>query len=356
VLVLSLLCACTAPVDAGDARPFMMLVSIDGLKPEAVIDAAGHGLKLPHLRALMADGMYSTGVRGVLPTLTYPSHMTLMTGASPGVHGIYSNTTFDPFNRNDRGWYWYAEDAKVPTLWDAAAALNLKTANVYWPTSVGAHVTWNLPQIWRTGTADDLKLQRALGTPGLESELSADLGRYPGGMQETVADDQVRARFAIRLIEAKKPDFITVYLTGLDTEQHKSGPFSPASNAALEQLDAVVGDLRAAAERAAPGRATFCVVADHGIAPVMHDVNLFSAFLDAGLFEVDAERKITRWKAMPWPAGGMAAIMLADPGDAAVRDRAGELLTKLAGDPRNGIDRVLTHDAVVATRGFPDAA
>jgi len=342
--------------DTGPPKPFVMLVSIDGMKPEAVLDAEQHGLKLPNLRALVSDGVYATGVHGVLPTLTYPSHTTLMTGASPAKHGIYSNTTFDPYNRNERGWYWYAEDVRVATLWDAAAAAHLKTANVYWPVSVGAHVTWNLAQIWRTGTDDDLKLQRALSTPGLEQEFSRGLGRYPGGMEETVADDQVRARFAMAMLKAKHPDFITVYLTGLDTEQHQSGPFSPASNAALEQLDGVVGELRAAANRAAPGHATFCVVSDHGFAPVEHDLNLFPAFLDAGLFAVDANHKIISWKAMPWPAGGMAAVMLANPEDAAVRAQVGALLARLATDPANGIERIVTHEALEATRGFPDAA
>jgi len=133
--------------DARPAKPFIMLISVDGLKPEAILDAAHLGLKVPNLRAFQTDGVYATGVRGVLPTLTYPSHMTLLTGASPAKHGIYANTTFDPMNRNERGWYWYAEDIKIPTLWDAATAARLTTANVYWPTSVGAHITYNLPQI-----------------------------------------------------------------------------------------------------------------------------------------------------------------------------------------------------------------
>jgi predicted AlkP superfamily pyrophosphatase or phosphodiesterase len=341
---------------AAQAKPLLLLISIDGLKPEAILQAEQHGLKLPNLRAFLADGAYATGVRGVLPTLTYPSHMTLLTGASPAKHGIYANTTFDPLNRNERGWYWYREDVRVPTLWDAAAAAHLTTANVYWPTSVAADITYNLPQIWRTGTDDDLKLQRALSTPGLEAELSAGLGRYPGGMEETVAEDEIRARFAIRLLETKHPDFMTVYLTGLDTEQHKSGPFSEPANRVLERLDTVVGALRAAAERAAPGAATICIVSDHGFAPIAHDVNLYSAFLAAGLFTVDQANKITSWKAMPWPAGGTAAVMLLDPEDQAVKDRVTGLLAKLAADPANGIERIWTHDEIVAARGFPDAA
>jgi len=345
-----------AGVATSQAKPLLLLISIDGLKPEAVLQAEQHGLKLPNLRALLVDGVHATGVRGVLPTLTYPSHMTLMTGASPAKHGIYANTTFDPLNRNERGWYWYSEDVRVPTLWDAAAAARLKTANIYWPTSVGANITYNLPQIWRAGTDDDLKLQRALSTPGLESELAAGLGRYPGGMEETVDEDEIRARFAIRLLETKHPDFMTVYLTGLDTEQHKSGPFSAQANSVLERLDAVVGALRGAAEKVAPRAATVCIVSDHGFAPIAHDINLYSAFLSAGLFSIDQANKITSWKAMPWPAGGSAAVMLKDPNDQAVREQVAQLLEKLALDPANGIERIWTHDQIVAARGFPDAA
>jgi predicted AlkP superfamily pyrophosphatase or phosphodiesterase len=318
-------------------------------------------LKLPNLRALVRDGAYSTGVHGVLPTLTYPSHMTLLTGASPAHHGIFANTTFDPLNRNSQGWYWYAEDVRVPTLWDAAAAVHLTTANVYWPTSVGAHIRYNLAQIWRAGTADDLKLQRALSTAGLERDLAATpsghtLAPYPGGEDESVADDEIRAQYAIRLLGTKRPDFITVYLTGLDTEQHKSGPFSAPAAATLERIDAIIGALRAAAEKAAPGAATVCVVSDHGFARIEHDVNLYSAFLADGLFTLDEKQHIASWKAMPWPAGGSAAIMLADPKDETVRAQVAALLGRLAGDPENGIERIWSHEEILAARGFPDAA
>jgi predicted AlkP superfamily pyrophosphatase or phosphodiesterase len=342
--------AATAP------KASVMLISIDGLKPEAVFEAESHGMALPNLRALVTDGLSASGVRGVLPTLTYPSHTTILTGASPARHGIFANTTFDPLYRNEQGWYWYAEDIKLPTLWDAAGHAGLVTANIYWPVSVSAGIRYNLPQIWRTGMPDDLKLQRALSTPGLEQELSAALGPYPGGKEETIAEDELRARFAIRLIETKHPDFITVYLTGLDTEQHKSGPFSAESNSVLQREDKLIGDLRAAEEKAAPKHGYVAVVSDHGFAKVEHDVNLYAAFLGAGLFSLDEAHKIKDWKAIPWPAGGSAAIMLKDPADVDTRQQVAGLLAQLASDPANGVDRVLTADQLKAGGGFPDAA
>jgi predicted AlkP superfamily pyrophosphatase or phosphodiesterase len=356
-------------------KPLLVLISIDGMKPEAVLDAEAHGLKLPNLTKLMREGVYSTGVTGVLPTLTYPSHTTILTGVSPAKHGIYSNTTFDPLNKNQVGWYWYTEDINVPTLWDAAHAAGLKTANVYWPVSVGtsaihAPIDDNLSQIWRAGTPDDLKLQRALSTPGLILELETkaavpgapDLaamdsapGHYPGGEEETVAEDEIRAKYAVELLALKHPGFMTVYFTGLDTEQHKTGPFSPAANAVLERIDKLVGQVREAAEKESPGRATICVVSDHGFASVQHDVNLYAEFLQNGLFTIDEQHKIASWKAMLWPMGGSAAVLLADPNDTATRTQVDTLLAKLAADPSNGIARILTHDEVVAGGGLPQA-
>ena len=99
-------------------RP-VVLVSIDGLKPEYIQRADSLGLRIPTLRALAARGASAQGVIGVLPTVTYPSHATLVTGVAPTRHGIVSNTTFDPLMRNQGGWYWYAEDIKEPALWGA---------------------------------------------------------------------------------------------------------------------------------------------------------------------------------------------------------------------------------------------
>ena len=335
----------------------LMLISLDGCKPEAILDAEAHGLKLPNLRALVREGVYASGVTGVLPTLTYPSHTTLLTGAAPARHGIYANTTFDPLNRNAVGWYWYSEDIRVPTLWDAADAAGLKTANVYWPVSVGAHIDFNLPQIWRTGMPDDLKLQRALATPNLIPSLSQQLGKpYPGGEDETIADDETRAAFAIQLLQTRHPAFMTVYLTGLDTEQHKSGPFSAASNSVLERLDTLVGELRAAAEMNAPHHAYVSVVSDHGFAHVDHDVNLYAAFLGAGLLTATKDGKLADWTASPWPAGGAAAIMLKDPNDTAAQTKVEALLDQLAADPANGIDKILKQPAIREQGGFPEAS
>lgn len=335
----------------------VLLVSLDGLRPEDVRESMARGLRLPVLSALAAEGASAQGVVGVLPTLTYPSHTTLITGVSPAKHGVSNNLTFDPDANNQTGWYWYAADVRVPTLWAAAHAQGLTTANVHWPVSVGAPgVDANLPQIWRTGTADDPKLLAALATPGLLPELEKRVGvPYAQGIDESVEGDANRVRFAAAILTMRKPAFTTVYLAGIDHEEHRSGPGSAAANAAIERTDVLVGQLVAAARAAMPD-VTVVVVSDHGFHPVATDVNLFKPFIDAGLITLGPDGKPTSWRAMPWLAGGTAAIRLAQPDDLALIEKVRLVLKKMAAEPAYHIAAILDRRAIAEAGGAPEAS
>ena len=350
LVVLGLLVAAAA---AQAPAPIVLMVSVDGLRPDYVTAADTHGLKIPALRRFVTEGAFAEGVEGVIPTVTYPSHTTLITGVWPAKHGILSNTIFDPLRGGQSAWYWYAEDIRVPTLWDAAARAGWTTASVHWPVSVGARVTWNIPEYWRANTPEDAKLLRALSTPGLLAELEAELGPYPRALE--AEDDEARGRFTARLLEKKRPALLTLHLIALDHVQHDTRPFSAETFAVLERLDAVVGRLRDTAERLAPGRAFVAIVSDHGFARTDATLNLFVAFRDAWLLTIERGR-ITDWKAIPWSAGGSAAIVLKDPADGVTREQTRALLDKLAAEPANGIDRVLDAATLHARGGFPPAS
>ena len=45
----------------------LLLISIDGLRPDYVLQADAHGLKIPHLRRILREGAHASGVRGVCP-------------------------------------------------------------------------------------------------------------------------------------------------------------------------------------------------------------------------------------------------------------------------------------------------
>jgi predicted AlkP superfamily pyrophosphatase or phosphodiesterase len=360
---LALLCAAsavvfTAPLGRDTPRRPVVMISIDGLRPDYVLEADRHGLRIPTLRRILRDGAHATGVRGVTPTVTYPSHTTLVTGVAPARHGILNNATFDPLGKNAGGWYWYASDIRVPTLWDAAAAAGIRSASVNWPVTVGARITWDIPEYWRTSSDDDRKLLRALATPGLLPGLERRLGPYPAGADGSVEADRLRGRFAARLLETRRPGLMLVHLLSLDHEEHTSGPFSPASLAALEALDSVVDTIATAAARSAGRPVVVAIVSDHGFLPVTREVHLATALRAGGLmtFASDTARYPSDWTAAPWTANGSAAVVLRDSASAAVRGRVGRLLDSLARDSANGIASVIDGDSLRTLGGFPGAS
>lgn len=336
--------------------PLLVMISVDGMRPDYITQADAHGAKVPTLRRFMKEGTYAEGVIGVVPTVTYPSHTTLVTGVWPVKHGVFANTTFDPLRKNMDGWYWYTEDIRVPTLWDAAAAAGRTTASIQWPVTVGGHITWNIPEFWRASTPDDAKLLRAVSTPGLLKEAGKELGEYRGGFDTSPQGDVNRGQYAEWVLEKKRPAFLTLHLSSLDHIEHETGPFSPEAIAVLETIDSTIGKIRATAERLAPGRVFLAIVSDHGFARTDKQLNLFPLFREEKLITVDEKEKITDWKAIPWVSGGSAAIMLKDPNDAATLAQVKELLNKIASDPQNGVDRILDADELHKRGGFCPAS
>jgi predicted AlkP superfamily pyrophosphatase or phosphodiesterase len=346
------------PVIAAQEQPapLLVVISVDGLRPDHVTAADAHGAQVPNLRRFLKEGTFAQGVAGVIPTVTYPSHTTLMTGVWPAKHGIWGNTTFDPLQKNYQGWYWYAEDLRAPTLWDAAVKAGRTTAAIQWPVTVGADITWNIPEIWRAGTSEDAKLIRAVATRGLLDEAAAEIGPYRGGIDTSAEGDEVRGKYAEWILAKKKPGLLILHLIALDHIEHETAPFSEESIAVLERIDTVIGKVRAAAERLAPGRTFLAVVSDHGFTNYDQQLNLFSAFREAKLFSANEKGNITDWLAMPWEAGGSAAIVLKDPADKETLARTRELLAKLSADPANGIDRALEAEELHSRGGYPNAS
>jgi predicted AlkP superfamily pyrophosphatase or phosphodiesterase len=343
------------------------MISIDGLKPEYITQADAHGMKLPYLRTLMRDGTYAEGVIGVWPTVTYPSHTTLLTGVSPAVHGIYNNLEFDPQMRYSGAWHWYASEIQSPTLWKVAHNAGLSTASIGWPVSVGAtDVDWLIPEFWRSADPSaasnpaDRLLLAALARPDtLIQQLESAAGPYMMGNDTSVAGDETKTRYALEVLRQYKPAFMTLHLSSLDDAQHAHAPFSPEADRTLESIDGMVARLGAAAVANDPS-AVLVVVSDHGFMNISHLVNLYIPFLQAGLIQATVNPQtnapvIGSWKAEPWLAGGMAAIMLHDSNDNETVQQVRALLDKLAADPNSGIAEVLDRDAIGKREAFPDA-
>jgi predicted AlkP superfamily pyrophosphatase or phosphodiesterase len=352
---------------AAHAAPVLM-ISIDGLKPEYITQADAHDMKIPYLRTLLRDGTYAEGVVGIWPTITYPSHTTLVTGVWPDEHGITNNQEFDPLQHFGGAWNWYAAGIRVPTLWQAAHKAGLRTASVGWPVSVGAtDVDYLIPEYWRGANVDsssdpqDRMLMAALARPDtLLKQLEPAAGPYMNGNETSTGGDEIKTRYALEILKRYKPAFMTLHLSSLDHAQHEHGPFSAEADQTLEAIDGMVQRLAHQAFANNPS-AVVVIVSDHGFMNITQWVNLAIPFMQAGLAEgrlnpVTKAPEISSWKAEPWMAGGMAAIMLHDPNDHATEQQVHDMLVKLAADPGNGISEVYDRDDLHKRGAFPDAA
>jgi len=345
----------------------VLMISIDGMKPEYVLQADRYGLKIPFLRSQLIYGSYAEGVIGVWPTVTYPSHATLVTGVSPAAHGIYDNLAFDPLHDRQEPWFWYSQQIRSQTLWQAVHAAHRVTASVGWPTTVNADIDYLIPEFWRiAGLTDDPEpsdryLIAALSRPPrLLEQLQPSAGPYMMANENSRDGDAIKTRYSLEILKRYHPAFMTVHLSSLDEAQHAHGPFSAAANADLETLDPMIERLAQAA-RAADRAAIVVVVSDHGFAPVTQRLNLAVPFVQAGLIELAGDpasptARIKSWKSQPWFAGGMAAIMLQDPQDRDTANHVEQLLRQLATDPANGIARIRSAAEMRELGGFPDAA
>ena len=85
----------------------LLVISIDGLDNRYLRDADRIGAKIPALRRLIAQGAWADGVVGVMPSVTFPSHTTIVTGARPYEHGIVYNTD----ENNVRYWFYFADQS-----------------------------------------------------------------------------------------------------------------------------------------------------------------------------------------------------------------------------------------------------
>ncbi len=231
------------------------MLSVDGLDQRYLRDADKLGLKIPTLRRIMREGAWASGVVGVVPTVTWPSHTTLITGVPPSVHGILGN-------RRPKGeggdYYWSASLLKVPTLVNAAHSKGLKTAAVTWPVTVDAPIDYNLPEYFvkRNGGGMDLRSIGSKGTPGLVDEIAR---RYPSFPQEWM-NDRTRALATMFLVEVKKPDLTLVHFVDHDAEAHDHGPFSREANALVEYTDELIGQVL----RVVPQDMVVVITSDHG--------------------------------------------------------------------------------------------
>ena len=252
-LLFTLVGLCALPAQSADQNN-LLVISIDGLDHRWLRDADALGVKIPTLRRLMREGARADGVVGIVPTVTWPSHTTMITGVRASRHGVPTN---DQPGKPDERW-WYAAYLKAPTLWHRLHGTSRRTAAVWWPVTVGADIDFNLPEYWAVPGLYPRRLAPVAehSTPGLIEKIRQ---AYPS-FGRADFDDRQRVLAARYILDAEKPALFLLHLGDLDSEQHRTGAFSQEARATLELQDELLAYLL----EVPPPRTYVAVVSDHG--------------------------------------------------------------------------------------------
>ena len=289
----------------------VIVVSIDGLKPEYYLEERWPA---PAMRQVLFRGAHARAVRSIFPSLTYPSHTTMATGALPARHGIWSNRTVEP--SDDPPWLSDADLIRVPALWDAVRAAGGTTAALNWPLTKGAAIDWNVPDVWPGSDEEVVAAMADASTPqGLMAELEREAtGRLhvDNFSSKLLAHDVRLASMAAYLYERYRPTLLLVHVEGVVQIQQEPDWRNPRRIRAIACADLVVSLLLELIERTdAWDHTTLIVTGDHGMTEVHTQVRPNVWLVDAGL-------RPARFDGSPWRAtfhalGGCAFLRVTKP-------------------------------------------
>ena len=224
------------PVAAAQSA-IVVLVSFDGWRHDYL-----ERFNPPTLSALASGGVRAEGLIPQFPSKTFPNHYTLVTGLRLTSHGIVSNNMVD---------------ADLPGRF-AMSNREVITDPRWW----GGEPIWNTAE--RQG-----KVAAAMFWPGSEAPIN---GRQPTFWMKFDDDFPHAARIAqalewLRLPEGRRPSFVTLYFSDVDTAGHRFGPDSPEVREAALRVDHALGEFVAGVESLGLGsRVNYVVVSDHGMA------------------------------------------------------------------------------------------
>jgi len=333
--------ASSAKFATASRRPLdrVVVVTVDGLRPS---DA----MRLPTIGQLAREGAFAAppeGALSVLPSVTYPTHTTLVTGVYPASHGITTNLVLAADNDTDLGeWRWYRKDIRVATLYDVALDAQLRTALLHWPVTVGARATALIPEFRDRGEKMSPSVLRSLSTPGFPEEVAR---RYPPFYEKHTSDEAV-IDAAITTLDTVHPNLMFIHIAQTDSAEHKYGPDSPEAEAARIHADQQVARLLSALRASRTWERTVLVIAsDHGFASIAQQVSPLVPLTEAGL----GGRVIMNG------GGGLTFFYLRSPDDTEAEALTRELLTTLAADASSGVATVLDREAIAAHGGDPGA-
>ena len=312
----------------------VILITIDGFRPDFYFEKEWH---TPNLHKMVQEGTCAVGVNSVFPSITYPSHTTIVTGVQPAAHGIFYNGIFEPDSITGK-IYWNFHQITAPTLWQAVTDDGLKASSINWPASAEAPVRYNIPDIG--GKREDI-IKYSVPVGFLDT-LNNQLFHHKEIADINLGKDQNSAKIAAWVIKKDKPNFLTVHLFSVDHFEHKAGRHGRMVEEAIADADEGVGIIRKAIQEAGMTDNTLLIVTgDHGFMDVSTNVYPNVWLAKAGLLD----NPNGQWKARFHSTGGSAFLFLKDKNDMETLQKVKSILSNLPAEEKKYIRIITTAEA-----------
>ena len=211
-----------APADEGAhaaVARHVVVISIDGLRPDAIERSGARTLQ-----RLMREGAWSPRARTILPSITLPSHTSMLTGVGPETHGITWNE-----DRSGR-----TGPVRVPTVFDLVQGAGGQAAAVVGKSKFRHLLRARTPE-WREAPRGN-EIWYA-------SRLAGDVEM---------------------LLWRRRPGLLFVHIPDPDVAGHVFGWMSAPYRMAVRRADGAVERVVRAAERAFGDDVVVIVTSDHG--------------------------------------------------------------------------------------------
>lgn len=346
-MILFLLVFCSAATAIAQAK-HVILISIDGLRPDFYKDASWPA---QHLQRWKKEGVYADGVRSVFPSVTYPAHTTIVTGALPARHGIYYNV---PYGEKKGHWYWEESYIQTPTLWDAVKKAGLRSGAVMWPVTVGAPIDYNFPvrRADKDEKTDQLTVTLPYITPaGLIDEIQ---NKATGKLSAKSFDDGhldiTIGQMGAYIFKTYQPNLLALHFIGADHMQHQYGRDAVETKHAVALIDSMINVvMKSVADAGLRDQTAVIITGDHGFADSKTTFSPNILLQQAGLISE------SDWAAKFHGVGGSAFLYVKTKNDKTTVDKVKEILNGLPEGQRK-LFRIIGRDELNRAGANPEVA
>lgn len=296
-----------------------------------------------HFASLCSKGALCDHVSSVYPTLTYPAHVSIVTGMKPVNHGVINNTCLQP-NRPDPDWMWQRKFVKTTTLYDEAIKEGWITAGLLWPVTAKSKIKYNIPEVLANRPWQNQVMVSAMNSSLLYLlDCNNRFGHLRDGVRQPALDNFVH-QSALYTIRKYNPDLFLIHFTDLDTNRHIYGLDHEKTFAAMDRHDERLGEIIQALEETGDmNNTTIIVLGDHCQFNTQQAVYFNYILKEKGYLQTKKD-KITSYRVIAKNCDGACYIYLnpKERNNETLKQEVTELFTELSKDMTHGIESVFT--------------